>query len=355
MSRNSRLCYVDIAKAMAILLLATGHALGYSEHSKMVYKLIYSFVVPLFFLVSGFTASRKSEFCAFVKKRFRRIMIPYFIWAVLFLIPYALFGDSVGDSVGKATRSDYLMLAGNILWGVGKDRALQQNSTLWFLPALFVIEIVYFVVIRLFAGIKKWYGQFCVAAALMVIGYLSNRYLKIVLPWGINTMLTVGVYYYIGSLLRRYAVVERIMHARMRCGILALLAFAGIAAGMRNDLLNLMHYKIDNIWLAYISGSTLSVVTLCAAYRIGENPLLEYAGRNTMSIMVFHKLPIIVFQTKLGRLSELLISSNLWIEVTMGIIVSMFAAMCALLAGQVLKRIAPYSIGESVRDGGRTA
>ena len=111
MKNSKRLGYVDIAKAIAIFLLATGHTIGYAEHSKMVYKLIYSFVVPLFFLVSGFTASRRSGFRVFVKRRFCRIMIPYFIWAVLFLIPYALFGSSVGEAVGKATQSKTVILS----------------------------------------------------------------------------------------------------------------------------------------------------------------------------------------------------------------------------------------------------
>ncbi len=350
MGSNSRLCYIDIVKAIAILLLATGHALGYSEHSRTVYKLIYCFVVPLFFLVSGFTASRRTALCTFVKKRFWRIMIPYFIWAILFLVPYALFGDSVGESVGKATHTDYLIIAKNILWGVGVDRALQQNSTLWFLPALFVTEVVYFLVIRCCTGRNKWHSQICALVILMAIGHLSNRYLRIVFPWGINTMLTAGVYYYVGYLLRQYEIVERIMHSRARYGILIMFASIGIAAGMRNSLLNFMHYKIDSMWLAYLSGSALSVAILCVSYMIGKNPALEYVGRNTMSIMIFHKLPIIVFQTKLGRFSKLLTSSSLWTEVIMAMIVAVFAAMCALLAAQVLRRIAPYSIGESVRN-----
>lgn len=32
--------YIDIARGISIALLVLGHTLGYSEHSKLVYKLI---------------------------------------------------------------------------------------------------------------------------------------------------------------------------------------------------------------------------------------------------------------------------------------------------------------------------
>lgn len=343
---NKRLSYIDIAKGMAILLLALGHTLGYSEHSKIVYKLIYSFVVPLFFLVSGFTASVRSGFIEFAKKRFLRIMVPYFVWAVLFLIPYALFGDDVGEAVGKATQTDYLVIARNILYGVGKNRWLQQNSTLWFLPALFVIEITYYFVIRFMTRINKVTAELCTIALLMIIGHFSNRYMQIVLPWGINTMLVAGAYYYVGNVIKRYGIVERIMKLRMRYLYLLTLGIIGILAGLENSSLNFMHYKIANMWLAYVSGVTLPLVVLGVSYTINRCSLLEYAGRNTMSIMIFHKLPILVFQTRLGCISDLLKSSNLFVEVFMAIAITIFAAGCTIVVAQILKVAAPFSIGE---------
>ena len=80
--------YIDIARGISIALLVLGHTLGYSEHSKLVYKLIYSFVVPLFFLVSGYVSSMKGTAKQFLKGRFMRIVLPYFLWGLFFLIPY---------------------------------------------------------------------------------------------------------------------------------------------------------------------------------------------------------------------------------------------------------------------------
>jgi fucose 4-O-acetylase-like acetyltransferase len=52
MKNHSRLAYVDIAKGVAMLLVIIGHC-SYSE--KILVGWLYSFHMPLFFALSGFT------------------------------------------------------------------------------------------------------------------------------------------------------------------------------------------------------------------------------------------------------------------------------------------------------------
>ena len=52
MQKHSRLHYIDIAKGMAMLLVIIGHC-SYSE--KILVGWLYSFHMPLFFALSGFT------------------------------------------------------------------------------------------------------------------------------------------------------------------------------------------------------------------------------------------------------------------------------------------------------------
>lgn len=96
-----RVKYIDITRAIAMLLIVLGHALVYSEHCTGIYKFIYSFHVVLFFVISGFTFSAKKRFLEFVKGKFLRIMVPYFVWAFLFLIPYALFASGISEDLGR--------------------------------------------------------------------------------------------------------------------------------------------------------------------------------------------------------------------------------------------------------------
>lgn len=101
---KERIHYVDIAKAFAILLIALGHTLVHSKHCGLIYKFLYSFHVVLFFILSGYTfrVDETQKFIGFFAKKFLRIMVPYFVWAMLFLIPYLLFGGSVNRELGTS-------------------------------------------------------------------------------------------------------------------------------------------------------------------------------------------------------------------------------------------------------------
>lgn len=345
--KKVRLHYIDIARAISILLLVWGHTLGHSENSKYIYKIIYSFVVPLFFVVSGFLMSPKGAFGYLAKNKFVRIMIPYFIWAVLFLVPFYMFGSSVASSFDISQKDDLLVVVKNILYGIGKDHRLQQNASLWFLPALYTMSLFYHCVFYLLDKFDNDKVRIGAAVVLMIGGYISDRYLVISLPWGLNTVFVAGVYFYLGHLLRRYKVIEQIMSNKYRSLVLVIAGMLGMYAGSTNRALGFMDYNIGNVWLAYISGICFSVLMLCLAYSIGKCSLLEYVGKNTMSVMIFHKLPILLCQTKLGMLTQLLTASNIFIEVMLSTIVAIGATFFALAVGEVLKRIAPFTIGEN--------
>ena len=71
-----RLEYVDVAKALAILLVILGHSpIGCIPY---LGKAIYSFHMPIFFIAAGMFL-RPMKIQEAFKKYFRRLMIPYFV------------------------------------------------------------------------------------------------------------------------------------------------------------------------------------------------------------------------------------------------------------------------------------
>lgn len=147
---QKRIPFIDIARAFAIILIVVGHVIVHSQHLGSIYKLIYSFHVVLFFIISGFTFKIKEneKFLNFFKKKFLRIMVPYFVWALAFLIPYMIFGKGVGNNLGITSSFNLKTMLINIIYGNGNLEALKQNTPLWFLPALFSMEIIYYFVIK---------------------------------------------------------------------------------------------------------------------------------------------------------------------------------------------------------------
>ena len=79
---------------------------------------------------------------------------------------------------------------------------------------------------------------------------------------------------------------------------------------------------------------------------INNNKILEYIGKNTLGILVFHKPLIIIFQTKLGSISKMLINSNLFVEMFIGIIVTALSIALSVFITEIIRKKFPILIGE---------
>ena len=125
---------LDILKAIAILLVIIGH-----NSTGIWHNYVYSFHMPLFFILAGYLWHEKSVAQSLFRD-IRRIIIPYVSYfAVLAIIGYAINGVSIGRIVQDVLR---------ISWG-SLDRVdvfghyVQGVGFLWFLPALFVCKNVF--------------------------------------------------------------------------------------------------------------------------------------------------------------------------------------------------------------------
>lgn len=336
-----RIRYIDICRAIAIIIIALGHTFVHSEHCGMIFKFLYSFNVALFFILSGYTFKVKDNFFKFIKNKFIRIMIPYFIWATLFAIPFLLLGKSVSSSLNIKSNFDILTIKKNILYGNGINAALKQNTALWFLPALFSMECIYYFIIKLFNN-KHNIAKFIV---LIIIGYISTKLLKIYLPWGVNTVINIGAStFFLGYLLKEYNILDKIFSNWKYMLLILILGIVCYAFDKGN--ISYVDYKYANYFLTIVVGACFSIVILYISYLINENEALEYIGKNTMGILIFHKLPILVVQTKLGVISNLLIDSNLLVELAISFLTVALSIFVSLIINYILKKICPITIGE---------
>lgn len=79
-----RIQYLDNLKGFAILLVVLGHCVqstvtGYDDNP--IFKVIYSFHMPLFFMISGYVSYKYSfSWRQSVSKRAYQLLVPYCIW-----------------------------------------------------------------------------------------------------------------------------------------------------------------------------------------------------------------------------------------------------------------------------------
>ena len=139
--RTKRIEWIDIAKALGILLVSFGHLRNGDGQSVWLPALdslidgIYLFHMPLFFLLGGLTFSTRGGFKAFLIRKIRTLLIPYYVFSLYFLakpvaillIPNLRASFQTSHDYGVAHQFYDVLIAGN---------------GLWFLMAFFVAELV---------------------------------------------------------------------------------------------------------------------------------------------------------------------------------------------------------------------
>ncbi len=342
---TKRLDFIDVARAIAIFLIVLGHTLVHSAHCGLVYKYIYSFHVPLFFILSGFVFKRKDieSYFTFFKNKFLRIMIPYFIWATLFLIPYFILGNAIGDALNIDSSYNLKDMLSNILYGNANGAALKQNSALWFLPSLFCAEIVSYFIVKL--ADKGYKQDFFLLLLLFLMSFICHRFLSFILPWGINTIYVSIPFFFIGYLLKKYNVFER-EERKSHIFYLLLLFVIGSYASFNNyQTVTFIEFMYGNLLFTFISGIFLSIVLIAFSKKIRNKKWLQYIGKNTMGILIFHKIILVLFHTKLGKISEILMNSNLEFELILSLLITGISILFSLFITYIVNSFFPFSLG----------
>lgn len=135
---QNRNVQIDVCKGIGIILMLIGHsAVLMGNWSNLLFKIIYSFHMPLFFIISGYFFKPLS-FKDNVKKSGRRLLIPYlFASLISILLVWIIFPANV-----------FSLIKGVFVGALGNYNSTinfwpYQAGAVWFLLALFVCKIVF--------------------------------------------------------------------------------------------------------------------------------------------------------------------------------------------------------------------
>ena len=121
--KKKQIEWINILRGFAIILIVLGHAIGYSNKLNILTIYLSSFYVPLFFFISGYlnNEDKKEKVLVFCKRKAKKILIPYFVFATLSLIPYYLFASNIQSNLcsTKKISSNILQSILGILYGSG--------------------------------------------------------------------------------------------------------------------------------------------------------------------------------------------------------------------------------------------
>lgn len=184
-----RLDYIDIAKGIGIVLVVLGHTIvpqmrESSPLAKALYNSIYSFHMPMFFVLSGIVFWGKVEgyhekgFKAFAAGKFLSLMVPYFSFSVISYVGIGV-ASKIPMTAAILNRAGYFARPfGQAVFEILTYQN-HMDQHLWFCYALFVIFLLAYLFHR-FLG--AWYGlvfAFLLRVAAIVVWNMGFEYLSI--------------------------------------------------------------------------------------------------------------------------------------------------------------------------------
>ena len=129
MGAGNRIKWIDVSRALALILVVLGHTL----RTGIVRNMIYAFHVPYFFFISGLVADKELSVKSICKEA-KRILIPYYSFGLISIAVYGALGSIAASNFNMGTDSTWENI-GKLIYGYSN---LKFNAPLWFLPALFV-------------------------------------------------------------------------------------------------------------------------------------------------------------------------------------------------------------------------
>lgn len=177
---------VTIARGLTMLLVIIGHAFPDGNRymrrppAKIIHHIIYTFHMGVFMFLAGFVAAPRilssEPVLPEVRKRFSRLMVPYFCWTALLIVLKQIFGALARDPFPLSDVWKLIIGAEHLGW-------------LWYLQTLFLISALFLLLSRV---IKKPCLLLAAGLLLHVIWFFHpNLYLDRVFKYAVFFMLGV--------------------------------------------------------------------------------------------------------------------------------------------------------------------
>lgn len=165
---NYKLGYL---RGIAIILVVIGHAGSVGLNLFSDWFPIYSFHLPLLIFISGYFYNDTVKALTYVKKRFRRLVIPYYSWNIFYAVLLLIL-----TSTGLFLWQYPLNLYSFFLQPWEDSNQYSFNLAGWFVLALFFIQISYLTIRSVWKKIKIPHGEYCLFLFLLTFGLLSTYF-----------------------------------------------------------------------------------------------------------------------------------------------------------------------------------
>lgn len=309
---------IDIAKGIGIILVVYAHVINRLELQSLstVVNIIYSFHMPLFFVISGYciglkdySSQRMPRLWDEYKKISLNLLAPYFVWSFVYMY--------IGGSLESAERYKAVF-------------TLRGIAPLWFLAALALCEFVLFAVLKITRtlSIRKQIFLFAgIAAVCITAGFglfslrefyelsakhngVATYYLFVTVSRFIISMPLV----LLGYITAKANILKRFKKSTSAIAGILLMSVTVFLVIISRLEVNFHLFEPDNYWiflLCSISGSAgVLMISRSAEKLLG---FLGALGQNSLAIMILHYIPFKAIEYS-GKIAAFVWNNELFVS-----------------------------------------
>ena len=324
---------LDMARGIGMFLVVFAHI--YSKQNSLINTFIGTFDMPLFFFLSGLLFKPYASLAEGFRKKVLQLVVPYFIWGGIsflywWLIERSLRADTIELSLYDGIKGVFVASYPLIIY----------NAVLWFLPVLFIIEVLFLVTYRSSNNSKV--QNYITLTVVLICAITSCLFSLPELPWGINRVLKFIIFYYAGFILRNWDYHKynfKILTVVAGLGINCLFIYFGLQKNFYDYVLGI----VGSVAILLLCDCLINYVKCKVGFSIMHS--IIYLGSNTMIVYILHG-PL--YRIVIGILMRVFtINSNYLREsIIFTVLIALFVIAILLLASSLISRVAPVMIGK---------
>lgn len=290
--------WIDVTKGIGVLLVILGH----NNFNPFLKAIIYTFHMPLFFFINGYLfhyVKYKQNAHGFIYRKFKRLVVPYFITNIIILCTFTLISFFNLYSFNGNSPVESLI---GVLYGNGAPLNPSTiftntiNTPSWFLLSLFCASLLLYTI----AYSNDKYGllvSIILSLLFIFFGFGISKYIFI--PWSFDIACVSMIFMFSGYLINHYKIDWPQNYPKNSYYILISILVLFIVISINGNVdMNLRKYS--NLVLFGIGGLLGTYITIEFAKKICINEnlfykLFAFLGKNSLIIILYQMFTPSIF------------------------------------------------------------
>jgi len=368
----SRIEWVDVAKALGIVLVFHGHVVqefiplrvGAAAHQM---RWIYAFHMPMFFLLVGLVyKGRALAFDEFLRRQVRTRLVPAWIFNVVGMLIWIAVEQARGPDGwiqqhgwGAAVRTCGTQLLELLYQGRAREN---WNIVTWFLICLFTVELLQFGLRPLVKTTPRLIASLLGFAILSTLITTYSDQVHLLFPqrhwWYISGALMALVFYQLGMLLRRLGLLTGGGSTARRAILAAACLLITLATYNRNagagsngsGVVMMVDARFGDAGWFFVTALAGAFFIVFTSQLLARSCWLQAIGRKTMTLMCLNGLLLAFVYPPLAKVTVAGgLADNVWEFTALALLYTVLSLALCIPLDTLLGRYVPWAIGRKPR------